>query len=307
MDTSNLLVKLHRLASSQDENFITESFVFLLNYLLENEPTAGANFLSYITNRCIDLPPDGLAQVDIKTQFRTDSGLPDIRILTNEILVFIEVKVDSGFGKDQLVRYKTELKKLSQGKKSLLVTITRFSEGPSEDVVDLPLLWYQVAEWLEELKLKKKISEFLRHQFLGLLESRGLFMEQVGWELVAGIRALQFVTDMIDEALKSKKIPIYKATGAWGWRGYYIDKKKFYVGIYFGSPNMISMTSEEVALKNNFPREPEVGRVENGRWRNDLDLTAEDVHFFSRSKASQLRCLEEFIEKSYSYVKKLVD
>ena len=54
---NNLLVNLHKWASKQDENFTTEAFVFLLNYLLDHEPEIAVNVLRKMTDGFLSLNP----------------------------------------------------------------------------------------------------------------------------------------------------------------------------------------------------------------------------------------------------------
>jgi len=42
----NLFIKLHKLASSQDENFITETFVHILQRLIDTDPDAALIILN---------------------------------------------------------------------------------------------------------------------------------------------------------------------------------------------------------------------------------------------------------------------
>ena len=40
-------------------------------------------------------------------------------------------------------------------------------------------------------------------------------------------------------------------------------------------------------------------KLENGVWVKKLDMENEGVHFFARSKANQIQCLEKFIKESF--------
>ena len=44
----------------------------------------------------------------------------------------------------------------------------------------------------------------------------------------------------------------------------------------------------------------------DGEWYNCLDLESEDIHFFARSKESQLQCLEKFIKESVEFGNTLI-
>ena len=130
-------------------------------------------------------------------------------------------------------------------------------------------------------------------------------MEQTNWQLVEGVKALKNLIGMLGEALSATNIKIYSKSGAWEWMGYYIEDKKFFVGVYYDEPNLIILNTE-VALNDNIPKEPEKGRYVDNGWQNELDLQSESVYFFSRSKASQAACLEEFVKESVDYGKQLI-
>jgi len=104
--SDNLLFNLHRLATGQDEDFVTEAFVHLLRNLLINEKRAFINIFRKITKNSLNLTFEELDSLKIRSQVLTDEGVPDIELCSNEQRIFIEVKVESGFGKGQLEGYK---------------------------------------------------------------------------------------------------------------------------------------------------------------------------------------------------------
>ena len=73
---NNLLVRLHKWAD--DENFMTESFVHLLEYLRTNEPELAAELISQITRGTIRLSTSELTTLQIKTQVHHGNAIPDI-------------------------------------------------------------------------------------------------------------------------------------------------------------------------------------------------------------------------------------
>ena len=70
---------------------------------------------------------------------------------------------------------------------------------------------------------------------------------------------------------------------------------------YLDRPNIITINTE-VPLKQGMINNIPVGKIENARWQNDLDLESEENHFFARTKASQVKCLEKFILESVNFV-----
>ena len=53
--TGKFLIRLHRWAHRQDENFTTEAFVHLIKTLLDLEYQSGIDFLSKLTNGFLQL------------------------------------------------------------------------------------------------------------------------------------------------------------------------------------------------------------------------------------------------------------
>ncbi len=301
MDNISLLVPLHNLASSQDENFLTEVLAYILIFFSIHEKRSAIHLMNLITDGKFQPSVEDLNRIGITTQINTSEGRPDIKIETKNYLIYVEVKVDSDFRHDQLKRYKRALS-LSQ-KKSMLITLSRYHHvlHNADISPDFGIRWHQLSDWLSELNLSKKVSRFVTNQFIILLKKRGLAMNEISWQLQDGVTGLINLVDVISEALAAIKITKIKKSPSWYWRGYYIEEK-FFVGIYFDQPNLIIFNSE-VELADNLPKEPTLGSYEGHGtgWQNELNLYSEEVHFFSRSKTSQLECLEKFLKESFDY------
>lgn len=76
----NLLVRLHKWASRQDENFLTECFAHLLVHLVDHEPEAACNILGRLTNGFLRLAVSDLRFLEVTTQITTLEGRPDLEI-----------------------------------------------------------------------------------------------------------------------------------------------------------------------------------------------------------------------------------
>lgn len=117
MTQENIFSSLSRYGFRQEENYLTESFVYLLNLLLEKDPTAGGKMLSNLYGDNLDFIAVG-KDVSISTQLTFDDGQPDIAIkVSSEKIILVEVKCDSPLGQDQLVRYYDYLQSLPYTKK----------------------------------------------------------------------------------------------------------------------------------------------------------------------------------------------
>jgi hypothetical protein len=112
----NIFEHLSKFSHRQDENYLTECFVFVLKYLLNNEKPSGLRLLDLICIRDREFSFEPNEKITIRTQHRTKYGIPDIEITTPDKLIYIEVKFGSGLRYKQISDYK---KMLNKSKKSI--------------------------------------------------------------------------------------------------------------------------------------------------------------------------------------------
>ncbi len=266
----NLLAQLHKLAARQDENFLTEAFAHLLRHLRDNEPHAAVDLLCRLTGGRVRIGPEGIRdRLTITTQVTTEQGRPDIEIAIKGVFrCLVEVKSESGVREGQLKGYQRELRKSqremekfhgeltkikNRGVSTALVLLTRY---PAERfVADEHCRWYQVADWFEDwLKgwEKKGIanseSYFLTKQFVDFLKIRNIAMEKAGPELAAGVKSLTNILKMLEEAINAKADTTrgyYKFSADWNEIGFYLDKKKLWIGFLFEEPATLCFETQE--------------------------------------------------------------
>src|SRR5437660_11346526 len=99
---NNLFRRLHKWASRQDENFLTESLAVVLEQLLVLAPAVGTRLVSRLTGGFIDVSADDASTIEIRTQVEAGEGRPDLEICTPQRLVWIEVKAESELRAGQL-------------------------------------------------------------------------------------------------------------------------------------------------------------------------------------------------------------
>src|SRR5947199_5621957 len=92
---NNLFLRLHKWASRQDENFLTESLAVVLEQLLILAPAVGTRLVSRLTGSFLDLTPEDAGAIEIRTQVETGQGRPDLELLIPHRLVWVEVKAES--------------------------------------------------------------------------------------------------------------------------------------------------------------------------------------------------------------------
>src|SRR5262249_45107000 len=154
--TNNLFLRLHKWASRQDENFLTESLAVVLEHLLVLAPEVGTRLVARLTGGLIDLAPEDASAIEIQSVFLDECGVDRTR----------------------------------------LVLLTRYPEvfQPEDARPDLEIRWFEVADWLEtELPAAEAASEiagFLVRQLLDFLGARRMTLAQVGKYMPEGLRAL---------------------------------------------------------------------------------------------------------------------
>lgn len=301
----NLLLNLHRLATGQDENFVTESFVHLLRYLSINEKEAFLEVINRITEGMLRFSFEDLQDLQITSQVATDEGIPDIEICSDKYRIFIEVKVESGFGPGQLEGYKKILDGDYRYPNSCLTVLTKYPVVVSKDskVYDTDIRWLQMGEWMEQFNLKNSVAAFQLDQFITFLKGRGLAMETISWELVNGLKSFRNLIAMLGEVLAANRIEHAKSVG-YEYHGYHLDNAAFFIGLLYETPHLLLFqTNGTVYLREN--EAVQFGSIVNNKWRFELDMHSEEHYFFSRSKASQMECIDQFLKKSHQYAKTL--
>ena len=220
----NLLVRLHKLAKKQDENFVTEAFVHLLQSLKEQDSDAVRALLIPLLGLAGEETELSLNHLSILTQFHTPYGIPDIVLRGDRLLFYVEVKIESDFGEHQLSRYRSDL--ADKGKEldvsTRLITITKYpiDNLAVEERPDHAVRWHKISDWLSELKTEDPEAKFLTRQFNNFIRERGVAMDAVGWEYIKGSIQLKNMFNILGEALASKKINIHSKSMAINWFGY---------------------------------------------------------------------------------------
>ena len=310
-EEKNLLARLHKLASRQDENFLTEAFAHLLRYLRDHEPQVAVEILSRLTGNRLKIEAEGIREkLTITTQVTTEQGRPDIEIAIQHVFrCFVEVKSQSGVCEEQLERYHDELKNCGVPN-TALVLLTRY---PAESfAADEHCRWYQITDWLEECEkaLTRTDSKFLTNQFVDFLKMRNIAMEKAGPELAAGVKSLRNILKMLEEAIDAKTDNAkgyYKFKPEWDHIGFDLDNKTFWIGIHYEEPSTLCCeTLEGFSVKKDAEKKAGYGAVksdDNGLyWSHELKL---DSTLFGLSKNEQMKCLEKFVGECLDATKKI--
>jgi hypothetical protein len=301
----NLFARLHKWATRQDENFLTESLAIVLEQLLILAPEVGTRLISQLTGGFINLLSKDAASVEIRPQVEAGSGRPDLEVRVPERLVWVEVKAESELRTGQLEGYRVLLGETGV-EQTWLVLLTRYPESyaPEETRPDTEIRWFEVADWLESelpaIEAAGPVADFLARQFLDFLKVRGMRLAQVGHAMPEGLRALGNLLTMLFEAAKACKVSINISAG-WEQTGIKLDGRKYWVGFEYAAPEKLwfgtrcQINPEAAARLGVGELLRESGIPGDYCWWHSVELDSEEVHFFSRGKVSQMEWLQGFL------------
>lgn len=301
----NVFARLHKWAVRQDENFLTESLAIVLEMLVERTPEAAVRFIHEITGGFINLGPEDVAKLEIRTQVTTSEGRPDLEIRIPERLAVFEVKCESEVRYGQLEGYREYLR--SAGfPHTFLILLAKYAPSLPHDAAqpDLVVRWYEVADGLDSATAatSDRICQFLCHQFHEFFKERNMAIAQVGWQLSEGARALRSFLVMLQEAAKACHVSAQTSMSLDNI-GYVLDKGKYWLGLSLDEPRKLWFGTRCLIDSVAAERLGE-GEVESNcdwvpgkhRWWRAGDLESEEVHFYHRSKVGQIQWLEAFLD-----------
>lgn len=282
MTIPDLFRALSHYGSSQSENYLTESFVYVLGVL---KIRSRASLIELVR----DLSGiDGLNQdmpILISTQSSLAEGRPDIRFdIGHNLKVFVEVKEWAPLAPRQLESYYNQIRD-GFGDAARLVLLTRSRHSAQETDLDASLFhhvcWYEVHSWLRDLEIEDDLASHYVSQFTEFLEGKAMGVQKVSWEYENGIKSMLVLTDLLETAVSElwPKSGI-KRTAGWNWRGLYVDDE-YFVGVRFDAPTVL-------VFENDMAKNPS--------YKADLDF--HDAHFYSLDAGEQVETLVDFLRAS---------
>ena len=181
----------------------------------------------------------------------------------------------------------------------VLLTVYHVEFEEDDPQPDMHIRWHEVADWLYGLCNISPISRFLIEQFVKFLGGQVMAIEQVGWQYAEGTKDLCRLIEMLGKALENNQIRIHRNSSGWEARGFYTEGKRYWVGVYLAKPEILQF--EFADAKPNIEAFKELGRGEfvDGKYVFRVQLDSEPIHFFARTKESQLEYLTEFVKNAY--------
>jgi hypothetical protein len=306
-DGPNIFTRLHKWATRQDENFLTEALAVVLEQLLALSPDSGTRLIKRLTKGFIDIPPANASLIEIRTQVETEHGRPDLEIRIVHRLSCIEVKAESELRTGQLEGYRAFLRE-SGFEFAQLVLLTRYPTiyPPGDTRPDAEVRWFDVADALEDeipaIESSGDVAGFVARQFLGFLRVKGMTLTQVGKYMPEGIRALGNLMNMLSEAATGCKVSLRTSASA-DYMGFNLDGVKYWIGINFSEPEKLWFGTR-CRIDPEATAQLGVGQLAEEswipgryRWWRGAELDSEEIHFFSRSKVSQMQWVEGFLRE----------
>jgi len=320
MAADNLLTVLHKWAHRQDENFVTDAFAHLLRNLLRETPTVGSELIAMLCGGRLPLAPAQCSGVLVVTQGPSDIGTPDITITWDDSLLFVEAKLDSGFGRTQLQRYHDLLaRRIGSGscRQGCLTTLTRRqpSAAASELFKCVTVRWHAIAKFLNAVpdsSISNPQTLFLVRQFSEFLTQRMVEMQQITSELSEGVHALRRMLEMIGESLDEFRVPVHQKMSGWYKVGYWLENKRWRVVISYRHPHVIVFETVGVPITqihmaeilDGMFHEPKKGDKRR-KWINRLDLNSNEGEFFQLPAEQQKDRIDAFLNTSVKIARQI--
>jgi len=306
MPDENIFSALAKYNSAIDENYLTESFVFVINTLLQQECSIGIEILTQLCVNNNEFSFDIDENISVSTQETTEQGTPDIKVSSPNKLIYIEVKDYSPVDSEQLRRYKKALG-LSNTPIKHLILLTRFPVDYSEHqgIPDKCIRWFEVYNWLASAKDKAKdpVNLYLIDEFKSFLEVKQMSIQKVGWEYINGMPAMNNLIDMIDVAIQALSVKYWKSA-RWAHKGFYVEDNKLWCGIHYNNPLVITFEMNKRKFNSKLIKAPSY-EMRGGKEHIWFRLPLEDRHFFSLNKDEQLEEITKFVKTTYIEAQKM--
>jgi hypothetical protein len=220
-------------------------------------------------------------QITIRPQVSTDQGKPDIEIAGDNKYILVEIKHESGLGRNQVTRYNSLLKQRTSSGTGFarLVLLTRYPvafEEHGERPYKL-VRWSDVFGWCDGLKLSHPVASYIVNQFTTFLKEKRMILERVTWEYENGVPALCNLIAMLNAAVDAIGLKGNPSAGQ-GFIGLKFRNDTRFLGINYDKPMSVVIQHKV-----------------RGRWSDMHVLDLADKHFLCLDRDAQQKLLAEFV------------
>lgn len=288
------------------ENFMTETFVFLLEYSHERDNSFWRDVLEHIVG-FRPCKADSLV-ISTQTTYRIPgkNTKPDISIVLNDLLYLVEVKVDSSLNLywyrkksvDQIELYK----KIGNVQK-IVILEKRFN--PSSAIDDgCHVSWYRIGVIAKNSRNDDGPWNFLMDTFLELLEENGMTAERVGKAWGSGMLEVSRIMKVLRLALDESKCNYGHGTDPTAWFGYKLKTANKEVGWVGASLDNTSRLWIEISDENMVKK---ARKKKNGISSMEIDSAGEkavsyfaiDEAFYELDGDGQKKAIQLWIDESF--------
>ncbi len=242
---------------SPEENFITESLVYLLDMSLQIDWDLFREFISLLDSDLILSNTDNI-KIETQRQFNTTLGrtaIPDISLTINNNIYLIEVKVSSDFNtyvvkKDDATEAINQIQLYGRIKTgNLKIHIYSLTVNQILDTQEFPyykkgLLWNDIYNLFDKVKSDNKLFIKLVSEFQYFLKENDMVINHVSEKLIDGVKELKNFNNQLNTAMKELGYSV-NSTSAALYSGYnYLMKEpgiRLWIGINFRNPNRIKI------------------------------------------------------------------
>ncbi|MCK4922198.1 MAG: hypothetical protein KAS71_14195 [Bacteroidales bacterium] len=271
---NNLYNRLFKYKPQQEisscENFITETFVHLLEFSLSQKTPFVLKFMEFLEHAIL-IEDYEKTFIDTQRTFETSYNLwaiPDITIQIKDSFYFIEVKYDSSINIytlpgniekkiNQIEKYQGIKLPLNSDKHIYTLSLSKANIDFDKQNKDFQkeILWQHVYFLLLDYRTDNSVEKYLHNEYKNFMEDNKMAIPKVSYELVNGMQSLNNLFQQIETALEDLNIPFNRSFG-YSWSGYYMFKTKKktdnlgFIGTYWEKDRLTFTFANEIANKN---------------------------------------------------------
>jgi hypothetical protein len=234
-------IKLFRYKTTEKktpvENYTTEAFILILNYLCEKNHELFKKIMDLFN---VSVSPGSFLNISSQHRIGNDNVIPDICIKYENDITIVEVKIDSSLNK-----YRNKGKNIHQIEKYRNLENVKNVCLLSKNVISAPnipnnnkILWATVYEILE------KSNDFLVKTFLTFLEENNMKSVKLDKSVLNLFQSLENLKYLIKSSWNYDNYPLSSFHSGKNYLGYNIkDRKKnknlFWVGLAGGESHCL--------------------------------------------------------------------
>jgi hypothetical protein len=304
-EVPNVFSALQKYGSSASENYLTESFVYLIQILLQRDRDTGFELLNLLGGKLgwfgggdaitvltqVTLYDKNPTTISVVPYLVKSVAILDIKVEQGDRLLYIEVKHDSPLGENQLEidlahlqntgKAQTQMVLLSRSKSDALVTTLSHENFHH-------VCWYEIHNFLAAYIERDPICGYFVKSFVRFLEEKAMSLTPITSAYLDGVQGLIDLTRMLEIAF-AQAVPSIKTKRIAGWSYRGLAFAQYWCGFRYDKPFFI-------VFENNVSKNP--------IYHRKLDLR--EAGFLLQGGDQQFESLVHFIKQAYEIAPVLV-